>query len=152
MKAALARAAATFGGLALTACAATRGFEPPPAEALAQIAVALERSATAAAITLRNDSPWDAQYLFPLFACSLTGELHEDSNPREAARFASGNPERDIWERAIPAHGEARAELSRSPCSGAVERVGVYFKFVRAGATSYRVVWSAPIGVAPAGL
>jgi hypothetical protein len=136
---------------ALGACASTRAFEPAPEPALGEVLVFFERAPEAPRVTLHNGSRWNAQYLFPLFACSRTAEAHEDSNPRDAARFATGNPERDIWERSLGAGARVAAELSRPPCSDPRDRVGVYFKFERAGRVSYRVVWSAPIGSAPAG-
>jgi len=145
------RSAAAFASLVLIACAGTRAFDPPPAAALAQISISFERNASGAAVTLQNRSSWDAQYLFPLFACSQSGDLYEDADPRQAARFASADPERDISERALGAGRSVRAELSRAPCVDPAERVGVYFKLARDGIVTYRIVWSAPLGAAPAG-
>ena len=138
--------------LLLAACASTRAFEPPPEQALDRIVVDFARGPDSSLVTLRNGSGWNAQYLFPVFACSRTGWRHDDANPRRAARFAAAGRERKIWERSIAAGAHESADLSRAPCSDPRDRVGVYFKFERAGAVSYRVVWSAPIGEAPAGL
>jgi len=137
--------------LSLSACVATAAFEPPPPEALAQISVSLERGVSSTRIALHNRSRWDARYLFPLFACSRSGDLYEDAAPREAARFVSADPERDIWERALGAGRSAEAPLSRSPCADPAERAGVYFKLERDGVVTYRVIWSPPIGPALTG-
>jgi len=143
------QSAAALVSLAIFACASTPAFDPPPPAALTQISVSLEHGPSGAAVTLRNASRWDAQYLFPLFACSRSADVYEDADPREAARFATANPERDISERALGAGGSVRAELSRAPCADPVERVGVYFKLARDGVVTYRIIWSAPIGPAP---
>ncbi len=146
------RAAAVLVSITLAACASTRAFDPPPEQALDRIVVDFARGPDASIVTLRNGSSSNAQYLFPLFACSRTGGRHDDANPRQAARFAAAGRDREIWERTLAAGAHESAELSRAPCSDPRDRAGVYFKFEQAGAVSYRVVWSAPVGEAPAGL
>ena len=133
-------------------CASTRGYQPAPDAALGEVGVALRRRTDGVALALRNDSAFAVQYLFPLFACSRDGALHEDSDPRAAARFASDGPQREIWELILRAGERSEARLTRSPCADPAERAGVFFKLERAGTTTYRVVWSDPIGADPAGL